>query len=384
MNRLILLGNGFDLAHRMKTSYKDFIDWYINNSFLAASEKRLYQDDLWKIQVSSSQYVKADHPNFNNIVKNAINVVCQDKARTTFFVSGDYERSTEPPISVKLIGESNFFRILLQKCNDFNWVDIENEYFIELKRIHNENSKNTVAALQNLNKTFKLIIKKLEEYLTTIQTNSFNDEYNDIFRSPILKSEIYSTKNDLIDLPIESHVPNSTMVLNFNYTNTIENYIDYFPDEFSEKFSHNVNINYIHGQLNNIDNPIIFGFGDELDSLYKDLESKNINDYFKFIKSFWYFKTQNYRNLTRFIESDNYQVLILGHSCGLSDRTMLNMIFENTSCKSIKIYAHKKDNGSTNYETMTHEISRHFGDKRMFRNLMVSENPKNTMPQLHN
>jgi hypothetical protein len=224
----------------------------------------------------------------------------------------------------------------------------------------------------------------LEEYLTTIQTNSFNDEYNDIFRSPILKSEIYSTKNDLIDLPIESHVPNSTMVLNFNYTNTIENYIDYFPDEFSKKFSHNVNINYIHGQLNNIDNPIIFGFGDELDSLYKDLESKNINDYFKFIKSFWYFKTQNYRNLTRFIESDNYQVLILGHSCGLSDRTMLNMIFENTSCKSIKIYAHKKDNGSTNYETMTHEISRHFGDKRMFRNLMVSENPKNTMPQLPN
>jgi len=29
MNRLILLGNGFDLAHGLATSYKDFILWYI-------------------------------------------------------------------------------------------------------------------------------------------------------------------------------------------------------------------------------------------------------------------------------------------------------------------------------------------------------------------
>ena len=28
MNRLVLIGNGFDLAHRLKTSYMDFINWY--------------------------------------------------------------------------------------------------------------------------------------------------------------------------------------------------------------------------------------------------------------------------------------------------------------------------------------------------------------------
>ena len=28
MNRLILIGNGFDLAHGLKTSYNDFINWY--------------------------------------------------------------------------------------------------------------------------------------------------------------------------------------------------------------------------------------------------------------------------------------------------------------------------------------------------------------------
>jgi len=28
MNRIILIGNGFDLAHGLKTGYKDFISWF--------------------------------------------------------------------------------------------------------------------------------------------------------------------------------------------------------------------------------------------------------------------------------------------------------------------------------------------------------------------
>ena len=31
MNRIILIGNGFDLAHGMKTSYRQFIDNYWEN-----------------------------------------------------------------------------------------------------------------------------------------------------------------------------------------------------------------------------------------------------------------------------------------------------------------------------------------------------------------
>lgn len=28
MNRVIFIGNGFDLAHGLKTRYEDFINWY--------------------------------------------------------------------------------------------------------------------------------------------------------------------------------------------------------------------------------------------------------------------------------------------------------------------------------------------------------------------
>lgn len=31
MNRIILIGNGFDLAHNLPTRYEDFINWYWDN-----------------------------------------------------------------------------------------------------------------------------------------------------------------------------------------------------------------------------------------------------------------------------------------------------------------------------------------------------------------
>ena len=48
MNRLILIGNGFDLAHGMKTRYYDFILFYLRNAFKSSHEK-IYNDDLIEV-----------------------------------------------------------------------------------------------------------------------------------------------------------------------------------------------------------------------------------------------------------------------------------------------------------------------------------------------
>ena len=42
MNRLVIIGNGFDMAHGLKTSYMDFINWYWDcrvNSFVGDTTK---------------------------------------------------------------------------------------------------------------------------------------------------------------------------------------------------------------------------------------------------------------------------------------------------------------------------------------------------------
>ena len=102
------------------------------------------------------------------------------------------------------------------------------------------------------------------------------------------------------------------------------------------------------------------------------LPFSNNNLLFEHIKSFGYFKTQNYHNLIRFIEDADYQVYIIGHSCGLSDRTMLKEIFENEKCKSIKIFYYSKTPFDNDYIEKTMEISRHFKDKGLMRKKIVS------------
>jgi hypothetical protein len=119
-----------------------------------------------------------------------------------------------------------------------------------------------------------------------------------------------------------------------------------------------------------------------LDEDYLKMESEKWNGFFKYIKSFWYLKNSNYHNLIRFIEDDDFQVFILGHSCGLSDRTMLNMIFEHKNCKSIKIYYHEDKEGDNNFTNLTQEISRHFKNKGDMRKKIVPFDKSEPMPQV--
>ena len=48
MNRLVIIGNGFDLAHKMKTSYKDFILDFLKESLQKLTEEN---PELRRIQV---------------------------------------------------------------------------------------------------------------------------------------------------------------------------------------------------------------------------------------------------------------------------------------------------------------------------------------------
>ena len=129
-------------------------------------------------------------------------------------------------------------------------------------------------------------------------------------------------------------------------------------------------------------NLVNFGFGDEMDDDYKRIENLDDNEYLKNFKSFQYLQNSNYKKLLDFIDGNKFQVIIMGHSCGLSDRTLLNTIFEHTNCRSIKVFYHRKDDGSDNYTEMIQNISRHFKDKKMMREKIVNKTLCKPMPQI--
>ncbi|MEM9687347.1 MAG: AbiH family protein, partial [Bacteroidota bacterium] len=189
---------------------------------------------------------------------------------------------------------------------------------------------------------------------------------------------IFSEKIKEADSPdLEKDMkPESIYFLSFNYTPTILKY-----RTLTKSYNDKLRYNFIHGELDNPRNPIVFGFGDEFDNDFKEFEALDNNELFRHIKSFKYSQTPNYHNLLRFIEADRFQVYVMGHSCGISDRTMLREIFEHDNCTSIKIFYHEISKDSNDFLEKVYDISRHFTDNGVMRRKLVPFENSRPMPQ---
>ena len=166
--------------------------------------------------------------------------------------------------------------------------------------------------------------------------------------------------------------PIKTLLLDFNYTSTSDNYIAASGNKISTI--------HIHGTINEPQS-MIFGYGDELDEDFRKLLKTNDNDLIANIKSIRYLETDNYRRLLEFIEFAPYQIFIMGHSCGNSDRTLLNTLFEHKNCASIKIFYHKGQY-TDNYLELVQNISRNFTDMKLMRDRVVNKTYCRPLPQI--
>jgi hypothetical protein len=370
MNRLILIGNGFDLAHGMKTSYNDFIHDYIKTFFEKANIYGGHDDILMKIIKNNSFNDFYEEPKTFTDFKQYLNT----PSLSGITSGGHYGREeSHPRKKYSWTIKNTFFKKLVEECCDLNWVDIENEYYTELLEILNNNGQDTktkIDKLNELNADFGFLISILHEYFSKLPSPKFDINILDVFMKPISNSEITISSTE------STHDLESMMILNFNYTNTHELYAPHFKSIYKG----NIESNYIHGKINDLQNPIIFGFGDEIDDNYKKIEKDKADGFLKYVKTFAYLRTPKYRRLLNFIELAPSQIFILGHSCGLSDRTLLKMIFEHENCLSIKIFFHQKEN-SNNFTELTQAISRNFSDNGLMRKKVVDLTLSRPMPQ---
>jgi hypothetical protein len=360
MNRLIIVGNGFDLAHGLKTSYCDFISDYLCKVLDKYSRENTFDDELISLRFNP----RAGHSTyFIEIPMKPVNA-----CRTLAMIKEKNARD-----QVKFA--SKFVEKIMEKADKYKWVDIENEFFDQLNscRLSNSNRFNE-EKVEELNNQFAVIKKLLENYLNGNQldkeTFKRNELINDIFQQRISGRSNKGTGEQ------------KKVFLNFNYTNTLKYYLGATPNQFSDTTEpRGDKIIHIHGELNNDENPIVFGFGDEHNKHYLEFEDLRIDEVFRHIKSFAYFKTPNYHNLMNFLADDFFEVFIVGHSCGLSDRTMFRQIFEHKNIDSVKIYYHIRDNGTDDYEDKTISLARHFTDKANMRMKIVPKPLCSHLPQ---
>ncbi len=242
--------------------------------------------------------------------------------------------------------KSDFFEKICDHLRRKKWVDIEDIFYVFLK-------KSFVP--KHIKEDLEFLKNKLVDYLKSLQETTVNQNIQKQILEPFHREDIAIGSMDKWD----KMEPDNIMLLDFNYTNTADMYL---PKAY--KYS----INHIHGNLSNPES-VIFGYGDERDDEYEVLMKKNDNEYLQHIKSF----ASNYRNMLSFIESAPYQVCIMGHSCGLSDRTLLATLFEHPNCVSIKPYYYKRKDGTDNYRELVQNIARNFKDPTLMRDRVVGK-----------
>ncbi|OXA82538.1 Bacteriophage abortive infection AbiH [Flavobacterium aquidurense] len=379
INKLFLIGNGFDLALNLKTSYNDFLLWLLKKNFNEALNSEIFTAPFEKYPGSYNEFMRENsnrkvfgfkENNLFDILLNANRDFSNIDSVNNIRELLDFldKRSVEivPSIQNGLITD------LLKMCK-VGWVDVEGVYFDLLKLIIKGNklkpNHNMLNKIDALNEELSFLILELKNYLQELETKISKDKakrYIEQFAADLTKNEFSFLHDNLEDIDLGHRY-----FLNFNYTDSLTNLL-------SNSKEIKYNQNFIHGNLQDNENSIIFGFGDEMDSVYKEMEELNDNRFFKHIKSFQYFKTPNYRELLSFLNSGDYQVCIYGHSCGLSDRIMLNEIFEHENCKSIKIYYYNDED----FTNKTMEISRHFNSNQLMRKKIVEKSKNDLIPQV--
>lgn len=378
MNRLVIIGNGFDIAHGLKTSYTDFINWYWEKRLnaLLTENSAVSGDCLCKLEIKNT----TECPNwFNFFYSHSFRDLLTGKWKypPSDIIGGIKEKTND--FSVKC---SIFFETILQSIETRGWVDIENDYYQLLKRC--SESKDCGYTVKELNMQLGFLQEKLIEYLGSIGTNRYKKELHNAMIE-FFDPKDFSTegkKKALENMGLEDANleeiqnnfeeqkklrPERIMLLSFNYTSTAKMYGNF-----------NLEFNYIHGELEHPKN-IIFGYGDELDRHYQDILDRNDNELLKNVKSVKYLETRHYHDMLEFLMSAPFQVLIMGHSCGNSDRTLLNTVFEHENCVSIKPFYHKWEGGGDNYLELVQNISRNFTNMKLFRDRVVNKEQCKTM-----
>ncbi len=217
------------------------------------------------------------------VVGNGLDLSCGFK--TSYF---DFMES----LTIQQKNKNNLMRHLSKTYSNQGWIDLE----IELKNYSNRLKKGLNPNWKEYQESFEDLKMSLYQYLSKI---NFSSQQN-IKNFELMKG--FVKEYELL------------YILNFNYSNTIEEYLELF----SPKLKNQIKINHIHGTLKG--NDIIIGVQDDVDLpkganfLYK---SRHVNP-------------QQIANIAHVLkEADT--IVFFGYSLGETDHSYFDFLFETQS-----------------------------------------------------
>jgi len=298
--KILLIGNGFDLAHKLPTTYNDFLEVC-----------KGLKSELTAKPVSNTLFVnysanvsKIDRDRLRNIIKN--------NAWIEHFIN---KRNK--------LGDS--------------WGDFETEVESVVKNLYeemNSSAKDTISSC-----AYQILYRTIRNKYT----DDFNNSYNELFKKLIIELKELSNALDIYFVTYVEKISIQTLelfknkginrLLSFNYTSTFtENYNAYDVPDFESC--------YIHGKTSK--NNLVLGFDDHY------LESGNaIIKTVPFEKYYQRIVNVNDNTYLKWLEelkesSEISELIIFGHSLTPSDGDILRKFI---CCPNVitKIYCYNDD-----------------------------------------
>lgn len=345
-NNLLIIGNGFDLEHDLKTHYTDFFDT-INNNVSSKNE----------IILNNNKYLIKD----NNLLLYLIKEYKQNKLQGNNWI--DIETELKKIIS------------LIEEININNFIDNMSYYsgdeYTTIKKIQSKSSyyfKNCLFPFiignnyyKYINEHYNISIKILEKDL---------NELTNMLRDYLLEQDISNlTKTkDISDIDYKI-----THVLSFNYTNTFRKIYSDIDDD---------KIDFIHGSLNK--NNLVLGINETLteDTANKIVDTVYFKKYFQRI-----YKKTDYKYVSWLDPTDykNYAdfdtVYIHGHSLDESDKEILEKIINSVLKKytpTVKIFYYDEKHYRQEVTNLIKILGKDVFQKYYFQNriIFIKQTPK--------
>lgn len=342
---ILIIGNGFDLAHKLPTKYTDFLDFLGNVRVLKEIHPEERKRLIRKIDKDMKQYLFTDENNFNINSKRSeyideiyqlskdniwINWLYQRRADNE--ILGEYWVDFETEISGVIQSIEQLSPILSESSGVFNLIGIQAKVFTFFIKKYYTEHKSQDATMKYLKERLLLDLNKLircfEIYLEDFVKN---------INKRLLSLDIYNLKVD--------------KVLTFNYTNT---YLKLYNDD--------VECDYIHGKsdINNtmVTNNMVLGINDYLKESERFTNTQFI-EFKKYYQRLIKLTNSHYKKWLDEINNKNQNVIhnvyIFGHSLADTDHDILREFINNPKLK-ITIFYNNSNQYSSQICNLVHLI----------------------------
>lgn len=349
---ILIIGNGFDLAHKLPTKYTDFLDFLENVRILKEEMPQNLEQLSDKIDENLRQYL------FNS---NSSRLDINSKHQN--YITEMYELSKDN-LWITWFNQERKLNKTLGKY----WIDFEAEISKVIQKIESTllelspieeciDNYNELRFKLNKYPIFNLFINKIydidksDEINMERITEKLHNDLNKLIRCFEIYLEDFVKNIDISQLSLDIYNLNVDKILTFNYTNTYQKL--YYTD---------VDCDHIHGKAdinNNIESDnMVLGIDD-----YLNEDEKFTNTNFIEFKKYYqrlikgtncdYKKWIDEINQTKSFTKHN--VYIFGHSLASTDRDVLLDFIENEKT-IITIYYNNSNQYSDQICNLVHLI----------------------------